>query len=215
MELSLERWILLGEAIYLIARHVVSERSPLMTLSREPVPRRYNWTDFRSTLESDWAATLDSLGIEWEYEPTKFTLPSGAWYLPDFHLPKIGTWLEVKGTGVPGEEKARELAEALVCHCEATCKCAWPGGEIVLLGHASLRSPGKRFGVMHWYDALGGNALLGQCSHCGKRSWVRPRHSLTCRYCKVNDPGGRHFGNLLNTGDVDFRRSDRIEEFDF
>ena len=185
-----------------------------MTLSREPVPRNYDGAAMRSTLEANWAATLDSLDIKWEYEPTKFTLPSGTWYLPDFHLPEIGTWIEVKGAGVPGEEKARELAEALVCHCDGTCTCDWPGGEIVLLGHASLRTEGKRYGVAHWYDALGGNALLGTCRHCGERSWVRPRHSLACRACKANDANGGHFDQLLNTCEVDFRRAFRNERFD-
>ena len=52
---------------------------------------------FRSTLEADWAATLDSLSIGWQYEPEGVQLPSGELHRPDFYLPGIATWLEVKG----------------------------------------------------------------------------------------------------------------------
>jgi hypothetical protein len=185
-----------------------------MKLIREPVPQNEAHQGFRSRLEASWADTLTWLAIEWRYEPTRFVLPSGTRYLPDFYLPEIGTWLEVKGEGIPGREKAHELAEAVVCRCGGACSCEWPGGEIVLLGFASLPTPGKRFGTMHWNDAVGGNALLGECRRCHHRSWVRPRHSMACRFCKANDPGVPHFDHLLNSGNVDFRAAGRAERFD-
>lgn len=169
----------------------------------DPVPRN----GFRSTLEADWATTLCGLGIDYKYEPEGIQLPNGDGYVPDFHLHEIGTWLEVKGIGIPGEEKAREFAQMRVCHCEGRCTCAWPGGEIVLIGRPSVRSTidrEMRFGAMHWYDALGGNALLARCGYCGEHSWCRPRHSLTCRRCRR-----RHTTHLYNSGELDFRRSSR------
>jgi hypothetical protein len=36
------------------------------------------------------------MGIEWEYEKEGYELPSG-WYLPDFWLPGLRVFLEVKG----------------------------------------------------------------------------------------------------------------------
>lgn len=175
-----------------------------MELTREAVPRRYAWTEFRSTLEADWAANLDHLGIKWEYEQTKFTLPSGTWYLPDFHLPEIGTWIEVKGPDVPGLEKPRELAKAFACHCEGTCECAFPGGEIVLIGLRSQPAYGMRYGTLAWASTIGfSNALLGRCDACGKHSWVRLRVSLACRHCKADDA----FEHLAAPGEVEFRKS--------
>jgi hypothetical protein len=164
-----------------------------------PVPRWYglHGTAFRSSLEADWACTLDHLGIKWEYEPQRLRLPSGAGYIPDFWLPEIGTWIEVKGDIVPGEEKARELAAQRACGCEGSCSCAWPGGEIVLLGRDGR--------ARTWEDALGMNALLGECASCGAWSWLRPRVSLACRKCSARFTGG----HLYSATEVGLRPSDR------
>jgi hypothetical protein len=51
---------------------------------------------FRSRLESRWAVFFDALDLEWQYEPQGFRT-GGRAYLPDFHLPYFGTWVEVKG----------------------------------------------------------------------------------------------------------------------
>ncbi|WP_146610425.1 MULTISPECIES: hypothetical protein [unclassified Streptomyces] len=92
----------------------------------EAVPTECSGTTFRSRLEADWACTLDTHSILWQYEPERITLLSGAHYLPDFWLPEIGTWLEVKGPSTPRKEKAVELGKARACHCDGPCACAWP-----------------------------------------------------------------------------------------
>jgi hypothetical protein len=76
------------------------------------VPQTYRNTRFRSTLEADWAATLDSLAITWEYEPEAVQLPSGEFYRPDFYLPGCETWLEVKGPHDDRIGKVHELGAA-------------------------------------------------------------------------------------------------------
>ncbi len=148
------------------------------------IPTWYAETTFRSKLEADWAATLDSLAIRWEYEPQTLTLPSGTVYIPDFWLPEIGTWLEVKGTGVPRVEKAIELGESRACYCEADCTCEWSGGELVIIGHppepAGPEWRGRRIGHPKWSSAYGRSALLGRCDACGRVCWfTRP----WCRAC--------------------------------
>lgn len=58
----------------------------------------YRGSRMRSRLEVRWAVMIDQLGITWEYEPTKFSLPSGV-YVPDFALSwpaGYRLWLEVK-----------------------------------------------------------------------------------------------------------------------
>lgn len=60
------------------------------------IQTRYAGCHFRSRLEARWAVALDHLGVKWEYEPQGFELPSGP-YLPDFWLPELKTWIEVKG----------------------------------------------------------------------------------------------------------------------
>jgi len=56
----------------------------------------YQGYRFRSRLEARWAVFLDSLGIEYWYEFEGVKLAMGG-YLPDFYLPQLGYWLEVKG----------------------------------------------------------------------------------------------------------------------
>ncbi|QUH01420.1 hypothetical protein HUO13_11910 [Saccharopolyspora erythraea] len=63
---------------------------------------------FRSRLEARWALAFDELELEFAYEPDGFVLPwrfreqwypraSKFRYLPDFFLPDLGLWAEVKG----------------------------------------------------------------------------------------------------------------------
>lgn len=53
---------------------------------------------FRSRLEARWAIVFDNLSLKWEYEPQGYRVGEQARpYLPDFHLPDIGWWVEVKG----------------------------------------------------------------------------------------------------------------------
>lgn len=91
----------------------VEARRPLGVLMREirPIPTRHAGVTFRSRLEARWARFFDALGLRWEYEPQGFQLPSGDCYLPDFWLPGICCYVEVKPVG--GDfGKARELAAA-------------------------------------------------------------------------------------------------------
>jgi hypothetical protein len=62
----------------------------------QPIQTKYNGYYFRSRLEARWAVFFDQLGIEYEYELEGFRLPSGLAYLPDFYLPTIGAFIEIK-----------------------------------------------------------------------------------------------------------------------
>lgn len=65
-----------------------------------PLETRYGGCRFRSRLEARWAVFFTRLGLEWEYEPQGFVVgrefgrPRN--YLPDFYLPTLGLYLEVK-----------------------------------------------------------------------------------------------------------------------
>jgi hypothetical protein len=75
-------------------------------ITARPIPTRYAGCHFRSRLEARWAVFFNHLGVEWRYEPEGFDL-DGQWYLPDFYLPSIDTWYEVKGQEpAPGEVAA-------------------------------------------------------------------------------------------------------------
>lgn len=145
----------------------------------EPAPTEYAGIMFRSRLEALWAACLDRHGIQWEYEPAGgdgspavFDLPSGTRYQPDFWLPEIDGFLEVKGGHFQRIGKAREFAREMAPE------------YIVVLGWAPERREGKaRFEpVMRWSDAAGLDAQFGRCQ-CGAAQWYRLRHSLNCKRC--------------------------------
>jgi hypothetical protein len=62
------------------------------------IETRYKGCRFRSRLEARWAVFFDTLGVEWEYEQQGFTLPKRRKYLPDFWLPGMKHFVEVKGS---------------------------------------------------------------------------------------------------------------------
>lgn len=77
---------------------------------------------FRSRLEARWAVFFDCLGIAWKYEPRGFESSAGGRYLPDFLLPELAIWCEVKGdSGGMRREHAR------------LCKVLQPDGPLPLL----------------------------------------------------------------------------------
>ena len=61
----------------------------------KPIETVYNGYRFRSRLEARWAVFFRAVGIEYQYEPEGFDM-DGLRYLPDFYLPSIDRWFEVK-----------------------------------------------------------------------------------------------------------------------
>ena len=86
------------------------------------IETEYNGYRFRSRLEARWAVFFDALGIDYEYEPEGYELPSGKRYLPDFRVKCHGTrgecsdktfdlYIEVKGRMTQGDaDKITEFA---------------------------------------------------------------------------------------------------------
>lgn len=59
----------------------------------------YSGHHFRSRLEARWAHVFNDLGMRWEYEPQGYRVGEERRpYLPDFLLPDVGWWIEVKGS---------------------------------------------------------------------------------------------------------------------
>lgn len=63
----------------------------------KPIETIYNGNRFRSRLEARVAVALDEMGIKYFYEPEGYALSSGERYLPDFYLPDLDYYVEVKG----------------------------------------------------------------------------------------------------------------------
>ncbi len=60
------------------------------------IETQYKGYRFRSRVEARWAVYFDADGIEWEYEKEGYTLPEVGRYLPDFWLPRVKMFAEVK-----------------------------------------------------------------------------------------------------------------------
>lgn len=67
----------------------------------------YNNYRFRSRLEARWAKYFDAMSFAYFYEHEGFDLDEAGWYLPDFYLPHVGMWAEVKPTTFNDEELAK------------------------------------------------------------------------------------------------------------
>ena len=81
------------------------------------IETRYKGHRFRSRLEARWAVALDHMGIKWQYEPEGYNLGDSGCYLPDFLLPELNTYLEIK-PGPPSEDEKKKL-NALLKHKQA------------------------------------------------------------------------------------------------
>lgn len=68
--------------------------------------------EMRSHSETRWAGMMDALSVNWIYEPETIETRHG-WYKPDFFLPAVGAFVEVKGPEpTKVEQEKAEDAEA-------------------------------------------------------------------------------------------------------
>lgn len=183
---------------------------PSDTNGHRPV---YRGVPMRSMLEVRWAMALDMLGIVWQYEPRPVLLPSGRRYRPDFWLPELRTWLEVKGPGIAGLDKAEELAR-IARHgpeCGPPGNCGAGGCpysqspyQLVVVGMA------PQYGYAHWrmldtaLDLKDFWRAIFRCRAC-YRWWWPVEGDLRCRACGVGDTDG---ADAFMTGSVAGRRGD-------
>jgi hypothetical protein len=155
----------------------------------EAQPCVYKGTHFRSTLEANWAATLNHYGIKWEYEPEYHVLDSGTQYLPDFVLPELRTVIEAKG---PHNERIAKPAEL----------AAENPGVIVIIGYPPVNrslQPMLWDPYIQFRDAAGYDTRLAQCPECKAWQWLRAQISRRCRKCHA-----LHTGVLAKSSELPF-----------
>lgn len=149
------------------------------------VPTLYKGTTFRSRLEARCAKLLDQLQTEWKYESKAFILANGKELWPDFFLPELDTWLEVKGV-----IKEEDISNYTIFAREIKT-------EAVLLSkeRGVWLTSSKRFEDYIWI----GNGevitiqklLLGKCIKCGVYFFFGEDGSFACRKCGFNDKHNR------------------------
>lgn len=133
----------------------------------------YPWPNgprYRSRLEARYAVFFDTLGIKYEYEKEGYQFRSG-WYLPDFWLPDLRSWIEIKGKDPSDSELS--LMYDLV-------------GAQDGIGHIFCGLPGNEFGrsfCWDWGDSSGGqSAEIASYWTCCDLCGAVGIHLLDCRY---------------------------------
>jgi hypothetical protein len=108
-----------------------------MTEGPRAIETVYNGYRFRSRLEARWAVFLDNLGVTYEYEGEGYSLADGVYYLPDFYLPQLTCWMEVKGHPIARMDETWRKAYLL----------AQQAGEHVVVFSGQIGAPGQVFGL--------------------------------------------------------------------
>lgn len=99
------------------------------------IQTQYRGYFFRSRLEARWAVFFDKLGIEWQYEPEGFELGSAGRYLPDFYVPDLGAWVEVKAQKLNAYEREKAFALSSYVNLPVLELCQIPDPEAILKLH--------------------------------------------------------------------------------
>ncbi len=161
------------------------------------IPTTYDGVKFKSKLEAAYATIFNAAEIEWEYENQGFDL-EGIWYLPDFWLPGIRTFFEVKGSHGERIDKTIKLAEA-ICEEDFAGLVDVPGDSwspymerlqdptrMVVLGDSRGRM-WNIFPELYKQDFADETAGVGKCYSCGKYYFFECMMTWTCRACGYYD----------------------------
>ena len=139
------------------------------------IPTTYRGIEFRSKLEAKYAQAFDRLGIVWEYEGHGFAFDDGTWYCPDFYMPEIDTYFEVKGV----LDDASMNKVILLAKEQQRVVVGPPDGDAgIFIGY----KPGDIVGENsqgYYVD----NAIPTKCSACGKVYFREEEMDWSCPAC--------------------------------
>ena len=95
-----------------IMLHLKKEAYSSVSSDIKAIETEYDRHRFRSRLEARWAVFFNAVGLTYEYEIEGFEM-DGTRYLPDFYIPNLNRWFEIKG-------KPLSLGE--IKKCEEFCR---------------------------------------------------------------------------------------------
>jgi len=119
------------------------------------IPTFYDGHKFRSRLEARWAVFFNAAGLRYQYEKEGFSLSNGKWYLPDFYLPDINYWVEVKDSACKQETFVEDMKKV---SCMILDKIA---DNFIILSDIPYATMEKN---VFWFPAI--HRSLRQCSSC-------------------------------------------------
>ena len=154
----------------------------------KPIETYYKEHKFRSKLEAQWAVFFDTLGIKWYYEPEGYRLSDGTMYLPDFYLPQMDTFFEVKGVM---NDKDMHKIEQFIKDANKPVAIGYPNME--------FQACADWWGGSYTLEDKDHSALA-KCLICGGMWYMGISGSYTCRCCGAYD-GDSHFVTMANGAD--------------
>lgn len=160
----------------------------------------YAGHQFRSRLEARWAVFFDNLGIAWKYEPQGFVISGWGFgernYLPDFYLPELEVWVEVKG------DASLVDWEMLATAVDAWSISGLPVSRHAYSGNCKSRGAGRRCSCNGCGSAV---LVLGDIPRVATdNNWLSSR-DVCVHYALVNAKGVRVQGAAFTeSGGIDF-----------
>jgi Zn finger protein HypA/HybF involved in hydrogenase expression len=147
----------------------------------KPIETYYNGYRFRSRLEARWAVFFDAMGIKYQYEPEGYDLGDGVYYLPDFYLPEMKQFFEVKA----------DINAISTNDMEKIIRLANQTGKNVIVGDGFFNFAGNEPDEGHRtekekYDFWGCDTYLVRCREC-KTLYFENEMSYRCTACGYYD----------------------------
>lgn len=161
----------------------------------KPIQTKYRGHHFRSRLEARWAVFFDAANMRWKYEPEGFDV-EGVWYLPDFFLPDLDCYFEVKGTPEYNFHMLQRFALLI--------------GKPLIVAEGQIPDPdasdcGKTVGLRLLHPskpedspdgiiddvAYGYRDMFLRCNGCGKIEIMNEDYSTTKDICGCGEKGVR------------------------
>lgn len=142
------------------------------------IPVNYKGRPFRSMTEARWAIFLDAMGIKWEYEKDGYSINGHLGYIPDFYLPELNAWLEVKG-------EMKEIDKLKIS------EFVKQKGEPLIIGYGNIefKAPQLGFPKSVNFDRPDMNDQIIQCTMCRKIYFSRRLPETICPVCgTINHP---------------------------
>ncbi len=142
------------------------------------IATEFKGVKYKSRIEADMAWALDRLGHQFKYEPKSFLLPSGIHYMPDFWVPDIKLWVEVRGYNTQkGESQIQEFGKMIM---EGVFEDQ--SDYLVIKKEAVMfAEDAERFGYNEWMT----DVWVSLCYNCHKYSFIGLSGCYQCRACGI------------------------------
>lgn len=165
----------------------------------KPIETLYKGYKFRSRLEARWAVFFDECGIEWEYELEGYELSNGLFYLPDFYLPKMNTFFEVKGA---------KKYEDISYEDRLKIECFIKDGNRIAIGYSDMTFQAcsgegiNNNGQSEWrLEKEKEESCIARCPNCNEYTFYGLTGSWFCGCCEEHIKAYGLLGDLSNAYD--------------